>query len=448
MSSYKKTTAIIWLWCKHFKRVLIFYDSKGGEILKKEKRNLWDRLLGKPDAKPLPGETSFQMMSGYTPVFRAFGNDPYSSDVVRSAIHAIATNAAKLKPKHIRRTKDGITHVNGPLEKLLSIRPNELMSSFDFIYKIVTQLYLNNNAFVFIKYGPTGQVEAFYPVEASHIELVESQDILFVKFQFSNGKKIVAPYEDFVHLRRFFAKSDLFGESNAEALLPTLELVKTADEGIINAVKSSAFLRGLLKFTGMLKDKDIRANRDSFVKDYMDVTNNGGIAALDSKSEYVELKNDPKMVDSKQLDLIQDKVYRYFNINKAIITSDYKEDQWNAFYESVLEPIAIQLSLEFTSKLFTSGQQGSGNEIIFEANRLAYASNTTKFSMIRDLMPLGILSKNEAREILNLSAIDGGDEFIQTLNVVGADKANQYQLGEKDKPKGGETDDEEGESTS
>ncbi|QNG61783.1 phage portal protein [Bacillus sp. PAMC26568] len=381
------------------------------------------------------------MMSGYTPVFSRLGSDPYTSDVVRSAIHAIATNAAKLQPKHVRRTSAGIVPINGNISRLLSLRPNEFISAFDFYYKIVTQLMIHNNAFVFLKYDDRGQLEALYPVEANHLELVESQRQLFIKFQFPNGRKITAPYEDFVHIRRFFAHSDLFGESNADALMPTLELVKTADEGIINAVKSSAFLRGLLKFTGMLKDADIRANRDTFVKDYLDVTNNGGIAALDSKAEYQELKNDPKMVDSKQLELIQDKVFRYFNINKAIVTSDYKEDQWNAFYESVLEPIAIQMSQEFTEKLFTRGEQGTGNEIIFEANRLSYASNTTKIALLRDLAPLGLFTINEGREVFNMAPVEGGDERIKTLNVVNADKADEYQLGKK--PKGGETDDKE-----
>ncbi|MEF7566441.1 phage portal protein, partial [Bacillus infantis] len=105
-----------------------------------------------------------------------------------------------------------------------------------------------------------------------------------------------------------------------------------------------------------------------------------------------------------------------------IIMSNYNEDEWDAFYENVLEPIALQMSLEFTSKLFTDREQGFGNEIIFEANRLQYASTKTKVQLIKEIMPFGILSKNEGREIFNLSPIEGGDEYIQTLNVVNAAK--------------------------
>lgn len=412
-----------------------------------EKRTVWERIFGKETEQSSPKDaTQFKFMNGYVPVFTHFGDDPYSSDVVRSAIHAIASNAAKLKPKHIRKANGDIRHINNSLEYLLSVRPNEFMNAYDFYYKLVTQRMLYNNAFAYISYDKdTGKVNGFYPVDMGHVELLEARSELYVKFNLPDGKKLVRHYSQFIHLRRFFSKNDMFGESNGAALLPTLDLIHATDEGITNAVKSSAFLRGIIKFTNsMLKVEDLKRQRDDFVKDFMGMNNNGGIAALDSKADYKELKTDPKMIDSKQMQLIEEKVHKYFGVNKSIIMSDYKEEQWNAFYENTIEPIAIQLSLEFSNKLFTERERGHGNEVVFESNRLAYASNTTKVSMVRELAPLGILSKNEAREIFNMAPIEGGEAFIQTLNVVSADKADQYQgVDDKDATKGGETDDKE-----
>lgn len=385
-------------------------------------------------------------MNGYNPVFTSFGNNAYSSDVVRSTVHAIANNAAKLKPKHIRRLNGSITNQHSNLERLLTIRPNPHMNAFDFYYKIVTQLMMKNNAFILIQQDGFG-VTGFYPINSSSVELLESNDNLFVKFYFSNGNQLVVPYEEVLHLRRFYNENDMYGESNNEALLPTLELIHTTNEGIINAVKTSASLRGLLKFTqSMMKEDDIKRQRDAFVTDYMNINNNGGIAALDSKADYQELKSDPKMIDKEQMKFIEEKVYKYFNVNENIVMSKYTEDEFNAFYESVLEPLAIQMSLEFTSKLFTDRERGYGNEIIFEANRLAYASNTTKISLIRDLAPLGLFTVNEGREVFNLAPVEGGDKRIQTLNVVNADKADEYQIGEKGSDKD-ESSNQEGTST-
>jgi HK97 family phage portal protein len=368
------------------------------------------------------------MMNQFNPTFTMM-NDAYDSDVVRAAVDAIARNAAKLKPKHIRRMNGTVTPTNSNIEYLLSVRPNPYMDAYSFFYKVVTQLYLQNNSYIFIDWGETGQVKAFYPVNASQVEFVEAQGDVFVKFAFLGGQQVTLPYREIIHLRRFFYKNDLYGESSARAIMPTLELINTTNQGLVNAVKSSASLRGLLKFSAMLRPEDMKAQRDAFITDYLDITNNGGIAATDAKAEYVPLSSDPKMVDAKQMELIEDKIYKYFNVNAAIVKSDYTEQQWNAFYESVIEPIAVQLSLEFTSKVFTDREQGWGNEIMFESNRLQYASNQTKVLLVQTLMDRGLMSMNEAREIFNLAPIEDGDKRIISLNFVDASIANQYQMG-------------------
>jgi HK97 family phage portal protein len=398
-----------------------------------KKRSFFQKLFGSPNSNA-QNYTRFRMMNGYTPIFTPFGDDSYSSDVVRSTVHAIASNAAKLKAKHVRRVDNQILPQYSNIERLLTVRPNPHMNAYDFFYKVVTQLYNRSNAFIMIQYDGFNIV-GFYPINPKNVELLEYQNEVYVQFIFSNGHKVVLPYSEVIHLRRYYNDNDMFGESNIVALYPSLELVNTTNQGIINAVKSSANLRGLLKFTQVLRPDDLKAQRDSFVADYMDINNNGGVAAIDAKADYIDLKGDPKMVNSDQMKIMEEKIYKFFNVNESIITSKYTEDEWNAFYESVIEPLAIQLSLEFTSKIFTDREIGFGNEIIFEANRLQYASGTTKINLINALMPMGLLTKNEAREIFNLSPVEDGDKMIVSLNYVNADKADQYQLGGGDNGK-------------
>jgi hypothetical protein len=47
-------------------------------------------------------------------------------------------------------------------------------------------------------------------------------------------------------------------------------------------------------------------------------------------------------------------------------------------------------------------------------------------------MGLGIMSLNESRALLGLEPIEGGDKRLQSLNYVDADKANEYQVGNKE----------------
>ena len=90
--------------------------------------------------------------------------------------------------------------------------------------------------------------------------------------------------------------------------------------------------------------------------------------------------------------------------------------------------MAVQLSLEFTRKIFNERERAFGNSILFESGRLQFSSNATKVNLIKELMPYGLLTINQALEILNLPSVEDGEKRLQTLNVVSADEAHKYQM--------------------
>ena len=86
------------------------------------------------------------------------------------------------------------------------------------------------------------------------------------------------------------------------------------------------------------------------------------------------------------------------------------------------------MSLECTAKIFTEREISFGHEIIFESGRLQFVSNATKVNLIKELMPFGILTVNQALEILNLPKVENGDTRFQSLNYVEQSEALKYQL--------------------
>lgn len=390
-----------------------------------------DYIFGKdPQPQDQKQYTSMQVLSGYTAKFTSWGNQPYEAAAVREAVDAIARNVAKLKPMHIRRVGDKLQTVDDQVNRMMQTRPNPNMSAYDFIYRLITTLLVENNAFAFAKWNGM-QLEGIWPINPASVDFIQDPTgRIWCKFYFVAGI-VKLPYDQVIHLRRHYYNNDLYGSSN-RPVNSTLSALHTVNEGIENAIKTSANLRGIIKVGNILKESDIKAYKDRFVSEYMTINNQGGIAALDNKAEYQELKNNPVVVDAAQMKELRDSAYRYFGVNEKIVNSSYTEDEWNAFYESTIEPLAIQMSLEFTRKIFTDRELGHGNEIIFEANRLQYASARTKIALARELMPMGILSVNEVREIFNLTPVDGGDERIQSLNYIKASKADEYQLGVED----------------
>lgn len=394
-----------------------------------ELRDMFKSIFG--GRQPPQTVTHYKMLNDYAPQFSPFAGDMYDSDIVRTCIDAVARNAAKLKGRHVRRAGGKILNAASTIERMLQVRPNQYMNGYDFLYKIVSQLYQHNNAFVYIHYE-SGSLAGFYPLNYSSVEIVEYQGEMYCRFQFSAGYKMTVPYAEIIHLRRHFNGEDFWGSDNRKPLTPTLNLINTINQGIVNAIKSSARLRGWLKYTQTLRPDDLKRERDKFVADYLSASNDGGIAALDAKADFTPAKLEAQMADDKQTQIVRENAYRYFGVNEKIINNNYTEDEFNAFYSSVLEPIAIQLSLEFTAKVFSSREKGFGNEIIFSASRLTFANNQTKVNMAKELLPYGIMTINEMREIFELEPVEGGDKRLITLNVVDADKQNKYQVGEGD----------------
>lgn len=366
--------------------------------------------------------------------FNDWNGGLYDNDIAKSAIHTNASNMAKLSPKHIRRTKDTTIYFpDKKIENMLKY-PNPYMNMYDFLYKVATHREEKDNAFIFFK----KDTFELYPISASRLELLEDKvGNLFVKFYFRAGAMYTIPFEDLIIIRKHFNKKDIFGD-NSNSLNSTMEVVDTVDQGIVKAIKRSANLRGILKWKSVLKKEDIEKQTKAFVDDYLNIDNDGGVASTDPRFDFEQIKQESYVPNKAQMDSSKERIYSYFGTNEKIIQSKFNEEEWNAYYENTIEPVAIQLSLEFTKKIFSDHKQGHGNEIVFEANRLQYASNNTKVTVSRLLTDIGAASLDDILEIFNMAPIGGeeGKRRVQTLNMVNANKADKYQVGE-----GGDEDD-------
>lgn len=357
----------------------------------------------------------------YQATFSGFGNNIYANEVVRSCIRTLSEHSSKASVRVIRRVEGDKLAGDKLLERMIMYRPNIYMNGKDFISKVRTRLEIDNTAFIFIQRNEFGKCIGLYPMPQAQYTAIESNGELYIEFAYSSGRKQILHWEDLAVLRKDYNSSDIFGDSN-NAILTSLELLNTSNEGLGNAIKSTANLRGILKSTKAMIDPDaVKEQKDRFVKDYMSISNEGGIASLDATQEFSPISMTPQVANYKNIEELRNNIYRYFGINDNIIMSKFKADEWEAFYESRLEPFLIALGLELTNKVFTERERGFGNEIIFEANRLQYTSTSSKLSMV-SLIDRGVLSINEYREVLNLAPVEGGDTRLIRLEYTTAEE--------------------------
>lgn len=394
-----------------------------------ERRSLFSRIF-KSDKSTTAPETSEQLelVEGNKAVFTSYKGDFHNDPDVLACVDAIARNGAKMHPRHIRNFKGTLENVKDSLYKILAKQPNEIQNAYRFYYDVIFNLELYNNAFIYKQTDENLKVTGLYPLEYNEVKLYEYKGDIWVKFKFGRSKERFVPYSDIIHLTRFVSEDGLFGGKTLP-IIKVLDKKHVLDEGIVNAIKTTQSIKGVIKSTkAMLKPEDVKKMRDQFVKDFVDSRNNrSGIGGLDATTDFIPVKIEPTTASDSQIKEIDDKVLNYFGVNQNIIQSKYTEDEWNAFYESVLEPIGLQMSLEFSNKLFTPTEKNFGNEILFESNRLQYASNKTKIELVR--YAGNIMTINEQREVFNLAPIENGDVFMidqnHTINEeVGEDEGN------------------------
>ena len=253
----------------------------------------------------------------------------------------------------------------------------------------------------------TAKVIGLYPMPPGQYEAMDVNGELYIKFVYPNMTTVI-PWDDLAVLRKDYNKSDIFGDTN-DAILTSLDLLDTTNQGMANAIKSTANLRGLVKSTkAMLSDDDVKRIRDQFVESYMDIANTSGVAALDASLTFTPVDLKPAIANYKSVEELRNNIHRYFGTNDEIVMSKSTPEQMEVFYDAEIEPFLLALSLELTFKIYSSRQRALNTRIVYAADRLMFMSTKNKLSLVQ-LVDRGAMTPNQWARCFNLPPQPGGD---------------------------------------
>ncbi len=389
-----------------------------------------------------------KMLNGSLPVFSQFGNDIFASDIVNTCIRSKANEISKLQPKHIFTTIDGVQKSQlGSINRLLKYGPNELMTTKDFLEKCTWLHETKYNCFIYPKYEyrmingkKTRYYLGFYPLNPTNVDFLEdAKGSLYIKFYFQNNDEVTLPYSEIIHWRKEFSDNELMGgdiqgQAKMETLLPLLKINHNLIEGLDKAVVNSFAIRGLIKINTLLDDDKIQEERNRFEQKI--AQSQSGILPIDAKSEYIPLNINPKIIDKDTLEFLESKILRHYGTSIAILTGDFTDEQYQAYYEKELEPEIIGLGQAFSKTLFSIEQLEAGHEIIFYGQKLLFTNTKNKIAVADILGNRGALTDNQLLELFGYPPFEGGDTRHMSLNFINREIADQYQLNNFSKQKG------------
>ena len=361
---------------------------------------LFERIFGKKEpVAAAKAKSTFQLLEGYTPAFYNWNGSIYESDLIRAALDAHGRHAAKLS-----------VNIAGEAQKTLKnrlmIEPNDFQTWGQFLYRSAVILYCRNTAFIVPQIGDYGETTGVVEIAPDSWEVVEYQGKPYVRFTFGNMKKAAVELEKLGILTRFQYKNELFGENN-EALKATLDLIKMQRQGITEGIKNGASYRFMAQSDNWSTDEDLANEMERFNQNtFQNLKTSGGTILFPNTYKNIQqIKQESYKIDADQMKVIDTNVFNYFGVNEKILQNSAFGDEWLAFYEGAVEWLAIQLSEVMTRMLYSERERQFGNRIWFSSNRLQYMSNADKMNAIAQMADRGLMTRNELREILNLTPL-------------------------------------------
>ena len=361
----------------------------------------FEKIFKRPKP-PQPVNGYFQMLDGYTPLWTDYDGGVYEMELTRACIHTFATHCSKLLPSVTGPDSKGV-------QSMLDGRPNPFMTSAQFVYKVATLYDAKNTCFIVPILDEFDRLCGYYPVNPQQTEIVDVGGEAWLRYTFRNGKKAAMELARCGVVSKYLYDSDIKGEDN-RALLPTLQLLATQNQGITEGIKNSASFRFMATVNNFAKGSDLAKERKSWVKDNLGA-DAGGLALFPNTYTNVQqIQSAAQIVDPELMKIIETRVLNYFGTNEDVLQNKTVGDAWSAYYEGKIEPFALQLSQAMTCMTYNRNELTRGNGIVWSANRLQYMTSADKLEVSSQMFDRGVLSLNMIMDIWNLPHVADGDK--------------------------------------
>lgn len=383
-------------------------------------------------------------LDGNGAIYSQFGDNIYASDVVQQAINSIVSEMKKLNPKHVICKNGEDTVPNDEIQRVLD-NPNPLMTTSYYIEKMMWNLFLNYNAFAYPLWEGNKLI-SITPLQPKNVEFyMTPTDEMWIHMDFKNGYGCDLPYDSVVHIRRNYSVNDVMGgnekgQPDNTALLETLKLNDKLLKGLAKQMDMQMNIQAIIKQKTVVgQDQSLKA-----VKEFEEKIKKYDTAFLpvDITADIVPLSKQVQMLDKTVLEFIDQKILRQYGVSIPIVTGNYNTEQFSAFYQKTLEPLAIDFSQAHTKAIFSRKESsGYGHKIKFYPKEMLFMNTQQKLEYYKILVDIGGCYKNEVRTAFGnypLKELEGQIAVSSNQQNAENNKVQKDETNKKDTEDGGD----------
>nr|DAS74905.1 MAG TPA: portal protein [Caudoviricetes sp.] len=324
----------------------------------------------------------------------------------------ISTDTAQMRFKHVKITRNpgGVDKMewyeNSDLANVLSFSPNPLEIPIVF-WANVTRAMLRDGVAVVVPRWENGRLVEIWLAKKTVTWTSESVEIML------DDITVELPLSDVW----VFENPKLNVTSQLNQITELIDINLNALTEKLSDGNSS--LRGFLKLPTKAADEHLKKQAKNRVDSMLDLAKSGGIAYLEQGEEFQELSKDYSTASKEELEFLKSQLYNAHGINEKLFTCDYTEEQYRAYYSSVMKLYQRVFSEEINRKYFTKTARTQGNKLLVFYDMADMIS-------FKDLVEggfkskyAGLMNSNEFRETyLGLPGYEGGEVFETNLNAV------------------------------
>ena len=306
-----------------------------------------------------------------------------------------------------------------PLTRILSRNPNAYQTKIDFFSKVMVDLCLEGNSYVYIERNGAGVPIDLYCMDAKNIECVHTSEGLF--YTDKDTKKTYASHE-ILHFKSL-------SKDGYKGVSPIKQCKQAIGWGIAVETYGNTFFSNGAKLSGVLStDRQmsqlaIERLKQSFQENYASLNDSNKTLILEEglKFQQVSISNEQAQFLSSR-DMAVQEIARVFNIPphmlKDLSKSSFNniEQQSTEFVRYSIMPYLASMEQEMDLKLFKESENGKVFTT-FDANSMLRGSANDRAEFYDKMVKIGAMTINEVRERENMNKADTGDDLYMPQNM-------------------------------
>lgn len=352
-----------------------------------------------------------------------------SSALTISAVWACIARAAQamasLPIDVFQKTPAGRQKIGGDLDDLISLSPNADQTPVEFWEGMFSWMLATGNGYAEIAWVGD-RPAALLPIPSTHcrpVRQVNTNELIYLVTDPGARRPRPVKQADMLHLRGWGFGGDE-GMSPIRWGTQSLGAAMAADEASSGMFGSGMQASGVLKTNSSISEKQ-RPQLQQLVADYSGSSRAGKIMVLEAGMEFSQLSlnpDDAQMLETRRFSI--EEVCRWFGVPPIVIGHSAEgQTMWGTGVEQIflswmqlgINPVLKKLEQRIRKSLIRRRDQRT---IYAEFNREAMLQmdSKAKADFLRQMTANGIMSRDEARDKLNMERRGGGadDLMIQT----------------------------------